>query len=76
MVEQGRKVWWIFDSTRGKIGGPDLQVEYWVKPQNVSPFGMVISMLDQHKQVFSSAKKKVTHSSSSKKTRWSDLPVA
>ncbi len=76
LVEQGRKVWWIFDSTRGEIGSPDLQVEYWVKPQNVSPFGMVTSMIDQHKQAFRLKKKKVTHSSSSKKTRWSDLPVA
>ena len=42
MVEQGHIVWWIFDSIRGKIESPDLQVEGWVKPQEVPPFGMLM----------------------------------
>jgi hypothetical protein len=37
-------IWWIFDSTRGwgEIESPDLQVEVWVRPQEVSSFDMVI----------------------------------
>ena len=35
LVEQGHKVWWIFGSTRGEIESPDLEVEGWVKSQEV-----------------------------------------
>ena len=42
MVEKGHKVWWICDITRGEIENPDLQIEGWVKPQEVSSFDMVM----------------------------------
>ena len=35
LVELGHKVWWIFDSTSREIESPNLQVEGWVKPQEV-----------------------------------------
>ena len=35
LVEEGHNVCWIFDNTRGEIEIPDLQVEGWVKPQEV-----------------------------------------
>ena len=35
LVEQGHKVWWIFDNTSGEIESHDLQVDDWVKPQEV-----------------------------------------
>jgi hypothetical protein len=45
LFDQGHEVWWIFDNTRGEIETPDLQVESWVKPQEVPPFGMVMVFL-------------------------------
>jgi hypothetical protein len=46
-LKVGHKVWWIFDnlSTRSEIESPDLQVELWVKPQEVSPFVMMMVSL-------------------------------
>ena len=42
LIEEGQKVWWIFDITRGEIDIPDLQVEGWMKPQEVPPFVIVM----------------------------------
>ena len=44
LVDQGQKVWWIFDRTRREIESPNLLVEVWVKPQEVLEHTLSVSV--------------------------------